>query len=229
MGEPLQVVVEGRGRAPTTCAYCREELGAAVFVHPWDMLGKKELEPYWMQWMVGMPAETTRAVVSLIFGGVLEKLPRLRIAFAHGGGSFPATIGRIEPAEAKTRDGKATVTLFGNGQSGTAKVTAFSGAAFANLDIPKDGFEISSRAAGIISRAYMRTKDPALLEVAAQARVRLGAPLGADPRGPDRLAVARRTGDLRHVEIPVDRLRERARDRGRGHVEDVRDTSVLAR
>ena len=49
-----------------------------------------------MPWLVGMPAETTRAIVSLIFGGVLEKLPRLRIAFAHGGGSFPATIGRIE-------------------------------------------------------------------------------------------------------------------------------------
>jgi aminocarboxymuconate-semialdehyde decarboxylase len=73
-----------------------EELGAAVFVHPWDMLGKKELEQYWMQWLVGMPAETTRAIVSLIFGGVLEKLPKLRIAFAHGGGSFPATVGRIE-------------------------------------------------------------------------------------------------------------------------------------
>lgn len=73
-----------------------ESLGAAVFVHPWDMLGKKELEQYWMQWLVGMPAETTRAIVSLIFGGVLERLPKLRIAFAHGGGSFPATIGRIE-------------------------------------------------------------------------------------------------------------------------------------
>jgi aminocarboxymuconate-semialdehyde decarboxylase len=73
-----------------------EEIGAAVFVHPWNVLGKTELEPYWMQWLVGMPAETTRAIVSLIFGGVLERLPRLRVAFAHGGGSFPATIGRIE-------------------------------------------------------------------------------------------------------------------------------------
>lgn len=73
-----------------------EELGAAVFVHPWNMLGQQELADYWMQWLVGMPAETTRAIVSLIFGGVLEKLPQLRIAFAHGGGSFPATIGRIE-------------------------------------------------------------------------------------------------------------------------------------
>lgn len=72
------------------------DLGAALFVHPWDMLGAKELNQYWMPWLVGMPAETTRAIVSLIFGGVLERLPHLRIAFAHGGGSFPATIGRIE-------------------------------------------------------------------------------------------------------------------------------------
>ena len=43
-----------------------------------------------------MPAETSRAICSIIFGGVLEKFPRLRIAFAHGGGSFPFTIGRIE-------------------------------------------------------------------------------------------------------------------------------------
>lgn len=73
-----------------------EELGAAVFVHPWDVLGKAELQQYWMQWLVAMPAETTRAIVSLICGGVLEKVPKLRFCFAHGGGSFPATVGRIE-------------------------------------------------------------------------------------------------------------------------------------
>jgi aminocarboxymuconate-semialdehyde decarboxylase len=43
-----------------------------------------------------MPAETSRAICSLIFSGVLEKCKNLRICFAHGGGSFPATIGRIE-------------------------------------------------------------------------------------------------------------------------------------
>src|ERR1039458_9142157 len=47
-------------------------------------------------WLVGMPAEPTRAICSLIFGGVFEKFPRLRFAFAHGGGTFPATVGRIE-------------------------------------------------------------------------------------------------------------------------------------
>lgn len=73
-----------------------EELGAAVFVHPWDMMGKEEMPKYWLPWLVGMPAETSRAICSLIFGGVFERLPRLRVAFAHGGGSFPSTIGRIE-------------------------------------------------------------------------------------------------------------------------------------
>jgi len=73
-----------------------ERLGAAVFVHPWDMLGKERMAKYWLGWLVGMPAETALAICSVIFGGVLEKLPRLRIAFAHGGGAFPGTLGRIE-------------------------------------------------------------------------------------------------------------------------------------
>ncbi len=72
------------------------DLGAAVFVHPWDMLGRQRMESYWMRWLVGMPTEITLAICSVIFGGVLERLPKLRIGFAHGGGSFPGTIGRIQ-------------------------------------------------------------------------------------------------------------------------------------
>jgi aminocarboxymuconate-semialdehyde decarboxylase len=73
-----------------------QELGAAIFVHPWDMMGKEKMPKYWLPWLVGMPAETSLAICSMIFGGVFERLPDLRVAFAHGGGSFPATIGRIE-------------------------------------------------------------------------------------------------------------------------------------
>jgi aminocarboxymuconate-semialdehyde decarboxylase len=73
-----------------------ERLNAAVFVHPWDMMAKERMGKYWLGWLVGMPAETAVAICSVIFGGVLERLPRLRIAFAHGGGAFPGTIGRIE-------------------------------------------------------------------------------------------------------------------------------------
>lgn len=73
-----------------------ENLGMAIFVHPWEMMGEREIQKYWLPWLVGMPAETSRAICSLIFSGVLEKLPNLRICFAHGGGSFPFTLGRIE-------------------------------------------------------------------------------------------------------------------------------------
>ncbi|MGH8151504.1 MAG: amidohydrolase family protein [Rhodanobacteraceae bacterium] len=72
------------------------DLGAAILVHPWDMMGKDSMPKYWLPWLVGMPAEQSRAACCLIFGGVLERLPSLRVAFAHGGGAFPFTIGRIE-------------------------------------------------------------------------------------------------------------------------------------
>ena len=73
-----------------------EELGASVFVHPWDMLGRDRMDKYWLPWLVGMPTETSLAICSMIFGGVFEKLKNLRVCFAHGGGSFPFTFGRIE-------------------------------------------------------------------------------------------------------------------------------------
>ena len=73
-----------------------EKMGASIFVHPWEMMGQEKMQRYWLPWLVGMPAETSLAICSMIFGGVLERLPNLRVAFAHGGGSFPSTIGRIE-------------------------------------------------------------------------------------------------------------------------------------
>ena len=73
-----------------------QELNASIFVHPWDMMAKDKMSKYWLPWLVGMPAESSLAICSMIFGGVLERLPNLKVAFAHGGGSFPATIGRIE-------------------------------------------------------------------------------------------------------------------------------------
>lgn len=73
-----------------------EKMGAALFVHPWDMMGQEKMKKYWLPWLVGMPAETSLAICSMIFGGVFEKFPKLRVAFAHGGGSFPFTLGRIQ-------------------------------------------------------------------------------------------------------------------------------------
>ncbi len=73
-----------------------EDLNMAVFIHPWEMMGTSEITKYWMPWLVGMPAETTRAICSLIFGGVMEKFPKLRFAMAHGGGNIAFTMGRIK-------------------------------------------------------------------------------------------------------------------------------------
>ncbi len=73
-----------------------EKLGCALFVHPWEMMGQDQMQKYWLPWLVGMPGETSRAICSMIFGGVFKQFPKLRVAFAHGGGSFPITIGRIE-------------------------------------------------------------------------------------------------------------------------------------
>jgi len=73
-----------------------ERLGAAIFIHPWDMLAKDRMSKYWMPWLIGMPTETAIAMCSLIFGGVFERLPKLKVGFAHGGGSFPQLIGRLE-------------------------------------------------------------------------------------------------------------------------------------
>jgi len=73
-----------------------ERLNMAVFIHPWDMMGANTMSKYWLPWLVGMPAESSRAICSMIFGGVFERLPLLRVAVAHGGGSFTSTIGRIE-------------------------------------------------------------------------------------------------------------------------------------
>lgn len=73
-----------------------ERLGMAVMIHPWQMMGFDSMKKYWLPWLVGMPAETSRAACSMIFGGVLERLPNLRVCFSHAGGSFLPTLGRIE-------------------------------------------------------------------------------------------------------------------------------------
>lgn len=71
-----------------------------VFVHPWDMMGGAERMKQWMlPWLVAMPAETQLGMLSLILSGALERIPAsLKICFAHGGGSFAYTLGRVDNA-----------------------------------------------------------------------------------------------------------------------------------
>ncbi|NXB96018.1 ACMSD decarboxylase, partial [Vidua chalybeata] len=72
-----------------------EKLNCCLFVHPWDMPTDGRMSKYWFPWLIGMPTETTMAICSMIMGGIFEKFPKLKVCFAHGGGAFPYTVGRI--------------------------------------------------------------------------------------------------------------------------------------
>lgn len=79
----------------THCA----DIGAAVLIHPWDMMARERMPKYMLPWLVAMPAETQLSILSLILSGAFERLPKsLRICFGHGGGSFAFLLGRVENA-----------------------------------------------------------------------------------------------------------------------------------
>ncbi|WP_116365306.1 amidohydrolase family protein [Parahaliea mediterranea] len=70
-----------------------------VLVHPWDMMATERMPKYMLPWLVAMPAETQLSILSLILSGAFERLPRsLKLCFAHGGGSFPYLLGRVDNA-----------------------------------------------------------------------------------------------------------------------------------
>ncbi|MFB8003081.1 amidohydrolase family protein [Nocardia sp. NPDC056000] len=76
-----------------------------VFVHPWDMDDSPRLSRWMAQWLTAMPAETHLSILALILGGVFDRIDeRLRIGFAHGGGSFAFWLGRTENAWHRRND-----------------------------------------------------------------------------------------------------------------------------
>lgn len=82
----------------TFLSHCAD-IGAAVLVHPWDMMARERMPKYMLPWLVAMPAETHLSILSLILSGAFERLPRtLKLCFAHGGGSFAFQLGRVENA-----------------------------------------------------------------------------------------------------------------------------------
>ncbi len=78
--------------------FCADE-DIPVLVHPWDMMAGERMTRYMLKWLVGMPAETHLAILSLVLSGAFERLPEhLKICFTHGGGNFAAQIGRVDNA-----------------------------------------------------------------------------------------------------------------------------------
>jgi aminocarboxymuconate-semialdehyde decarboxylase len=80
-------------------------LDVPVFVHPWDMASSPRVNRWMAQWLTGMPAETHLSILSLVLGGVFDEVdPKLRICFAHGGGSFAFWLGRMDNAWRQRHD-----------------------------------------------------------------------------------------------------------------------------
>jgi aminocarboxymuconate-semialdehyde decarboxylase len=72
-----------------------ETLGAFIFIHPHGGAGAERLGAYYLKNLVGLPFETTIAGASLVFGGVVERHPDLKICLSHGGGFLPYQAGRF--------------------------------------------------------------------------------------------------------------------------------------
>ena len=77
-----------------------EELGAVIFIHPFGTTLGERVSTYYLSNIIGQPLETTIALSHLIFGGVLDRHPGLRIVAAHGGGYLPGYCGRTNHAHA---------------------------------------------------------------------------------------------------------------------------------
>ena len=71
-----------------------ESLGALVIVHPNNVAGADRLRSYYLNNLVGNPLDTTIAAACLVFGGVLERHPKLKVLLVHGGGFVPYQAGR---------------------------------------------------------------------------------------------------------------------------------------
>ncbi|MFG6150263.1 amidohydrolase family protein [Halobacillus sp. B23F22_1] len=76
--------------------HAADERNVPLFVHPWETLGRERMPRHNFMYMVGMPSETALAAGSIIMSGLLDKYPNLKLCFAHGGGSLPYLLPRMD-------------------------------------------------------------------------------------------------------------------------------------
>ncbi|TCP28995.1 aminocarboxymuconate-semialdehyde decarboxylase [Scopulibacillus darangshiensis] len=73
-----------------------EKWDVPLFIHPWETMAKDRTPRHNFMYTVGMPSETALAAASLIWSGIMERFPKLKVSFAHGGGSFPYILPRLD-------------------------------------------------------------------------------------------------------------------------------------
>jgi aminocarboxymuconate-semialdehyde decarboxylase len=86
-----------------------EALGAVVFIHPAGFTEPRRFGRFYFSNVIGNPLDTTMALHHLIFDGVLERYPALKIIASHGGGYLPAYSGRIDHAWGARSDAHGTL------------------------------------------------------------------------------------------------------------------------
>jgi aminocarboxymuconate-semialdehyde decarboxylase len=85
-------------------------LDMAIFVHPAaPVLGIERVRKYNLPLVLGNPLETALAITRVIYGGLLDRWPRLRWCFAHGGGAFAFVVGRVDRGWTVMAEPKAVV------------------------------------------------------------------------------------------------------------------------
>jgi aminocarboxymuconate-semialdehyde decarboxylase len=73
-----------------------EEFELPVLLHPLNVLGGERLRPYYLANLLGNPFDTAVAAAHLVFGGVLDRFPRLQVCLPHAGGALPYVAGRLQ-------------------------------------------------------------------------------------------------------------------------------------
>ncbi len=71
-------------------------LGVPVFLHPLNVLGGGRVGAYYLHNLLGNPFDTAVAAARLVFGGVFDRFPSLRVCLPHAGGAFPYLLGRLD-------------------------------------------------------------------------------------------------------------------------------------
>ena len=87
-----------------------QEHGVLVLIHPHEVAAAGRLKKYALTNLIGNPLETTIAQASLIFGGVLERLPELKVCCAHGGGYAPWIRGRWRHGHGNRPESRHTIS-----------------------------------------------------------------------------------------------------------------------
>lgn len=81
-----------------------DALELPVFLHPLNVIGAQRLGPYYLANLLGNPYDTGVAAARLIFGGVLDRFPKLSVCLPHAGGTLPYLIGRLDRGQKVRRE-----------------------------------------------------------------------------------------------------------------------------